>query len=361
MASHKNQHFVPRCYLRPFTLHGSGLTVNLYNIDKQHSIPNAAEKGQCGRNYFCGKDLLVEKLLQKSESLYADAVRKITMHGYALQDNERVVLRNFCVLQYSLTEAAAQRTALVQSDMADIVFDGNVPTNLRTSVKDAVQVNMNAFSDTARVISDLKVVLVKNRTDLSFITSDDPAILTNRWYIQSKIAQHRSFGLGSSGALFLLPITPKIFCVIYDGDVYSMPHDCGWIDFYKRSDVDLFNEHQLLNCAANIYFHEWGDAAYVDQLYGLVMRMRPHVRHELFVSILCHEDDWGKKYRVVNRSEISEHKDVLLHMKDNRPRPSHWPSLIRWRENKRVYSNGSGAGYVRRSQVKEGDGYRNIY
>lgn len=179
--------------------------------------------------------------------------------------------------------------------------------------------------------------------------------------MQTSIARHKSFGIGSAGVLFFLPITPTILCVIYDGDVYGMPHDCGWIDVRRLSDVNLFNLHQLLNCAANIYFPDWRSAPYVDRLYQDTAHMRPPMRHEIVLSALEHEDDWGKKYRVVKRDEIAEHEEVLLHMKHNRPIPEQWPSVIRLRERKRVYSNGSGVGFVRESLVEDGRGYKNIY
>ena len=224
---------------------------------------------------------------------------------------------------------------------------------------------MSTFGETAHVIDDLKVVLIRNMTEIEFVTSDNPAILTNRWYLQHETAKHKSYGTGNSGALFFLPIAPKILCVIYDGDVYSMPHDRGWIDDYKASDIDLFNEFQILNCAANIYFSDWGQVLQLHQLHGRVMHLRPKLRHEIITSVLEHEDEEGRTFRVVNRNEIADHivdhKDVLLHVKNNRPPPTHWPSIIRWRENKRVYSNGSGVGFVRKSQVERGHGYQKIY
>jgi Protein of unknown function (DUF4238) len=202
MAAYKNQHFVPRCYLRPFSLDRKGLAINLYNIDRQSSFRHISTKGQCAGSYFYGEDLVLEKMLQKSESLYSETRIKIEDLSYRLQNGDRLILKHFCLLQYSRTEAAAQRAALVQSEMADIAFGGDAPDDLPTSVKDAVQMMLSTFADTADVIDDLKVVLIRNRTDRSFITSDDPAILTNRWYIQTPVAQRKSFGLGSSGALF---------------------------------------------------------------------------------------------------------------------------------------------------------------
>lgn len=69
MASNKNQHFVPRCYLRPFTINCNNKAINLFNIDKQKFIKNAPVKHQCSRDYFYGEDLIIEKALQPIEGV----------------------------------------------------------------------------------------------------------------------------------------------------------------------------------------------------------------------------------------------------------------------------------------------------
>ena len=127
---------------------------------------------------------------------------EVSVPGYAIEEQDKIVLRHFCLLQFSRTEAAAERTALVQSDLADIAFNGNVPKDLRASVKAVVQMSMRTFAETAHEINDLKVVLVRNMTDDEIITSDNPAILTNRWHLQNDMAKHKSYGIGNSGALF---------------------------------------------------------------------------------------------------------------------------------------------------------------
>lgn len=38
MASNKNQHFVPRCHLRPFTRDTEGKVINLFNLDRDSRI-----------------------------------------------------------------------------------------------------------------------------------------------------------------------------------------------------------------------------------------------------------------------------------------------------------------------------------
>ena len=52
MADNKNQHYVPRVHLKPFTLDGEGLAINLLNIDRMKPISNAPVKNQCSGDYF---------------------------------------------------------------------------------------------------------------------------------------------------------------------------------------------------------------------------------------------------------------------------------------------------------------------
>ena len=56
MAELKNQHFVPRCLLKPFSFKGEGRWIELYNIRHDKLIERAAVKGQCARNYLYGKE-----------------------------------------------------------------------------------------------------------------------------------------------------------------------------------------------------------------------------------------------------------------------------------------------------------------
>lgn len=267
MASHKNQHFVPRCYLKPFSLDGQGLAISLYNVDRRVGIQNAAVKGQCSGDYFYGDDLRLEKLLQKEESYYAQTLSEVTKPGYRLTEGAKSVFRHFCYLQHCRTEAASRRAALFMSEVTHIACQGDVPANWSTTIRDAVFAAMHAFSHTMRVVDDLKVCLVQNRTGQPFVTSDDPAVLTNRWYSQNSRARGMSAGVGNAGALFFFPLTPHVLCVIYDGDVYSLPNEGGWISANKVADVDALNEHQFLNCHANVYFHTWSMLPDVDRAF----------------------------------------------------------------------------------------------
>ncbi|AXW32869.1 hypothetical protein CJO88_05685 [Ralstonia solanacearum] len=55
VATNKNQHFVPRCYLRQFTIDRGNKAINLYNVERDRFIEGAPVKNQCSGDYFYGK------------------------------------------------------------------------------------------------------------------------------------------------------------------------------------------------------------------------------------------------------------------------------------------------------------------
>jgi hypothetical protein len=83
MADHKNQHFVPRVLLRPFTKNAEDKSINLYNIRADRLIPDAPVKGQCARHYWYGEDGQLEALLGKLEGMFGLARGRVIAAGKA--------------------------------------------------------------------------------------------------------------------------------------------------------------------------------------------------------------------------------------------------------------------------------------
>ena len=81
MAFNKNQHFVPKVHLRPFTLDGENMAINLINLTRLAAIENAPVKNQCSRDYFYGKDPKLERAVNFIENHYGDVVRMLE-RGY---------------------------------------------------------------------------------------------------------------------------------------------------------------------------------------------------------------------------------------------------------------------------------------
>jgi Protein of unknown function (DUF4238) len=79
MPDKKNNHFVPRCHFKPFSLNEEGKAINLYTSVKQLLVPKAPVKSQCARDYFYGTDGLLESELEQIEGSYATAVRRVVV------------------------------------------------------------------------------------------------------------------------------------------------------------------------------------------------------------------------------------------------------------------------------------------
>jgi hypothetical protein len=229
---------------------------------------------------------------------------------------------------------------------------GAADRNYGLEMKEAVQISMHTFADQIEVVDDLKVCLMRNYTAVPFITSDDPAILTNRWYLNHTRRSHLSFGLGNAGLLFLLPMSPSVLCLGYDGDVYSVPHESGWVRVRREADIEAFNEHQFLNCRANIFVGKDEHKEYVQAAYHGVADRRLSSRHVLEYAVLDRQEGNLEHYRVVDSPEAEQHEKAIIHIQDKRPIPSKWPSQITWRTNGCAYSNGTGINFVREPHAR---------
>lgn len=122
MASNKNQHFVPRCYLRPFSLN-DGKTISLYNLDRDKAIFNSPLKNQCSGDYFYGKDDNLERAIQLIESTYAGELSALLQPGKKLSPTANTILPRFWLLQQLRTEAASRRTAEMSSEADGLIKD----------------------------------------------------------------------------------------------------------------------------------------------------------------------------------------------------------------------------------------------
>ncbi|MEP9400571.1 DUF4238 domain-containing protein [Sphingomonas sp. VNH70] len=353
MADNKNQHFVPRTHLKPFTLNGEGLAINLLNMKGIKAIPNAPAKNQCSKDYFYGQEPKLERAIQFVEGHYGKAVRHL-VDGGPVQPGVDIVLRRYVYHQFLRTEAAAQASAAMMLAMTDLPgSDFPVPT-FGEAVKIATEQAMLHYAKAMGIVDDLKMCIVRNATDLPFVTSDNPAVLTNRLHYQRPTPGKRAFGVETAGALFFLPLTPSLFALFYDGAVYSVTHKGHFVDVQRFSDVAALNEHQYLNCAGNIYFGAWEGRNQVAVAAADAAPRRPATPHTRTHAALDRSDEWGERFTVEPVSDIRDGRKRLVHIVTNKPTPSSWPSFLRFRPDASGWSNGTGAGLTRRGCLDDG-------
>jgi len=364
MAENKNQHYVPRVYLRPFTYDGEGAAINLFNIDRMKPVQNASAKGQCSRTYFYGKNQKLERAINGVENPYGEVVQFLTSEQAEVNVMVQTVLLRFVYLQFLRTDAASQKAAEMNFEILDLPCSSIPIPDKRERIKAATQIAMQHYASSMGIVDDLKVCIARNHTNQSFVTSDDPAVLTNRLFFQRKPAGLRSFGVGKAGIVFILPLSPLLCAIFYDPAVYYVPHRAGWLDVSNPSDIDALNQHQIINCKGNIYFKDW------ESRQGLIskaqewVKLRPLNSHEIVHAGLDYSDEWGSRFEVKDKKDLREGEESLVHFITKHPKPARWPSFLRFRNNATAYSNSTGRGLTRRWCLDEGyvtgGGYRKV-
>ena len=352
MASNKNQHYVPRCYLRAFTEHGDGVRINLFNTDRERVIPLVSARHQCSRAYFYGSDAELEAAIQLLERSYAEVLRHITQDSYVLTDDDSDLLRKFWLFQYLRTEAASQRSVKSLNAATDAM--GISGAEYRAEIKRAVLHAMRTFVEHMDIMDDMSTCLVRNDSRAPFITSDDPAILSNRLYLECLPRLGKSFGLRQSGNIMVLPLTPSILFLGFDRNIYTVRDKKGWCNLKAADDARAYNQHQMLNCRANLFFRGNHYGSEIGIEFAKIADRRPPARHRISTMIFDRSEGDHNFYRVVEPEQAREQAEMIVHMEAVYPAPARWPIHLGVRPKGIVFTNGTGAGYLRSPESRKG-------
>src|ERR1019366_2300815 len=131
-------------------------------------------------------------------------------------------LADFAYFQSRRTQVAIDRMRESANVVEDAVFEDQHKEGRGVGLDDdsLIKDSLKMFFQSRHYIEDLKKCFVRNETARSFVTSDDPAIITNKFFMQ-KLGRS-NFGLASSGAMLLMPLSPMFILLCYDGGVYTI-------------------------------------------------------------------------------------------------------------------------------------------
>jgi hypothetical protein len=345
VAALKNQHYVPRCLFKPFSLNREGKAINLLNLGSGKAIQNASVSGQCSGDYLYGTDHTVEKGLSGIEGMYGSSLSRII--AGAEKSGDLYVLRFFSYLQARRTQIAAERMRHAWVEMQDGVF-GNQQQPPVPDHKELMLDALHMCIDTHKYIQDLKVRIVENHTNIEFVLSDDPSIFTNRYALQR--LKNSASGIVATGFIMLMPLTPKLAALCYDGAAYSADVVGNRIAMYKVADVETLNEFQYLKAGSNIYFGNWPNASYVHSEYERYKARRPDAWTEVaFLKSVGRSAD-GEHFVPTTAEDMRKGRRAMVHLSHRYPEPSRWPSVLKLRSNIKTFENGTAMGRVRKAE-----------
>jgi Protein of unknown function (DUF4238) len=364
MADFKNQHYVPRCLLKPFSFNGAGRALNLYNIGGRRLIKGAPLKSQCARDYLYDKDGKIEHSLASLEGNYSQILQRVTTRSETPDDLDQ--LRFFAYLQLRRTEMAMEHLKNAHQSMHGSIFGEGKTDRLVPHDRHFMALSLLLCFETRQFVDDLKVRIVENRAAQSFVISDDPAVLTNK-YGEQKL-HDSNHGISSSGIILVMPLTPALAVLCYDGQVYTVPNlQEKRIVLTGTSDVGALNELQYLKAGANIYFSEWLDRDYVRTQFEAVRGHRltdwaattcwvPLRDDEPKVGEIMYERSSGKAYRVGTTDEGKKAGEAILTLTFKHPVPSRWLSCLKYRSKPKTFYDGTAVGHVRQKKWLTAEG-----
>lgn len=187
---HTKQHFVPQVYLKNFITCNNQL--NFLSL-RDDTIHTDVVKNQCQKNYFYGKDLVVENYLKDIED-NIDVVFSSIKNNCIFNKNDEMY---YCLLKFTAVQGI--RTKL----MCDNMFN-NINQQLKTikqtmsnkntgmaskyeclSLDKSIDKPSSLFT-LLSLMSDLLLVdldfnILNNRTKIDFITSDNPVCFCNQY------------------------------------------------------------------------------------------------------------------------------------------------------------------------------------
>ena len=348
MAEYKRQHFVPRCYFRPFSLDNKGAAINIYNITNLRAVNYASIKGQCAKDYLYGEDLQLETGFRQVEAEYAQVLKAIQSDEREVSERQLHILRDFMLLQYSRTEAAIKRTTSMMEDVHDTIKQSFTvpPPDADTSQSAMMIMTLQAFSRLRETTTDLKMCLVRNEATDQFVTSDDPVVLTSRFHAQK--IKTNIFGVGSAGALLYFPLSPRLLLLCYDGDVYTANRKERWfLNIRKNKDVSACNELQYLKAAQNLYFSNWHQKEKIVSEFANASSFRQGKMGMVSKFMEEQSSRQASRYRKVEKSEGHMNTNMLISLSHLQILPNKWMSQLAFRDKPKYWFDGSAAGYVR--------------
>lgn len=325
----------------------------MYNLHHAKVVLAASLRHQCARRNFYGADLEIERAIQPFEGEYARAVSEIKATG-ALTGRNADALRTFTALQFTRTETAMKRVFASQDDMAALIFDDDEERKAYGSFSeaDALRMSIEHSSLIDEMMRDLSVRIFQNRTDLNFVTSDDPVVPCNRFIAQKMKRIMGGAGLTSAGLTIYLPLTPRLLAVFFDRDIYApagLPSQM--VAVKSRRDVQAANCMQYIKCSGNLFFSSREQVQEVENVVRLGAPFRPKRWHSLNYAILDSESEveGHKTYKVVDRASAGEHQEALVHLHSEPLVPPFWFSGLPYRPSPKYVDTGTGRGLVRRA------------
>ena len=262
MAGNKRQHTVARMLLRKFSRDGK--RTDAVVLDEGKRIRDVGIRDQCYKDYYYGKDLVMEKAFGEAEGKFRTTLGDLsTAHLQSISDAKIIHLRLYVLFQRMRTVQAATGVELTSEAL--------LKEQLRPKAQakgidlNAVRIRMNNPQLLALVlaaagagdIADLSVKFLLHERNVGFVLSDHPVVICNLFVEYHRKLSHcyGADGLMTKGIQLIMPVSPRVCIVMYDPQTYACGSPRSRVVRAGRHDVRVINSLQAANANQCLYYH----------------------------------------------------------------------------------------------------------
>jgi hypothetical protein len=276
MAKKKHHHYIPRFYLKRFSVNNEGKFLGLYNLNNRRFIQNAPIKSQAYENFLYGENDEIENALAEIEGSISQMFNYWTderlLYPPPPETNGFKLLRRFILYQ-------AYRTPKSGNDLMEMLNQG-----MKTFVKQFNPKSWESFKD-GKLVHENPVLLglfksienehllnyldckfLVNLSLLPFITSDSPVVFYNE-LLEKAENYVGATSFVAKGLQIFYPIHPSLMICLFDPEVYDFgENNEDYASTESIEEVHQLNGLQLANCKSQLFFDDLISEEYIVEL-----------------------------------------------------------------------------------------------
>jgi len=341
MVERKNQHYVPKHYLRAWA---TDEKLNVLPLSEGKIFPDTTNS-VCSRNYFYGNPTHVEDALANLDGLHAHPLNELRDGADLtdLSDQYTKLLLSFITTQRSRTKATKEDIRYGEDYLRDAVHDDiehdryegkiNWKSEFTDREKEDKMVDASLLGTHHYIISlgifafigigDLEGVMLCNVTDREFVISDAPMVHDIlRYKRQLGLVPA---GLGNRGLQIFCPVDQNRILLLYDPTVYRFKTNSRKQVLIKDPDVvDQLNLLQFHNAESIVMFNDSSED-YILDLYDRIDEVRQREQITVTRETETEEDfeiDEVPAYQVPKLSPDFPNYTTMTHLPYAKRRPT---------------------------------------
>lgn len=255
MSEKQKQHYVPKFYLRNFSFENNQRQIGIYNLKSSTFIRKGCLKDQAYKPFLYGQDGKLEDAFGLIENLTSPKIKNIIQKEYVPQFHS---VDHYTLLVFSLLLHLRNPIipAIERSLNEQFCSLTNIPLQNIGKDSDILRSNFSYLKRYVEACWDLNFKLIRNKTNIPFISSDNPVIKYNQ-FLESRGISKGTTGFSCLGLQLFLPLNSKYLLLFYDNWVYKIGNRKNRIiDIIDVNEVNQLNTLQCLNCTMNLFFNE---------------------------------------------------------------------------------------------------------